>query len=232
VNPEQAFRLALELSRLPGVRIDLWGGEGCRQVYRSFIRPHPRFPLVQRKRHGVALVAVPDTFAGYLAGGARQAVRTNRKRALERGYTFRRINPMEHMDEILAINSSTEARQGRPMEDGYLVSKAVRASFERAPSVFGVVDRKEALCAYLDLRTCGDVAILSRLLGHAELLDEGIMYLIVTETIRELIDQRRETGSPSWVMYDTWFGGRPGIRYFKQRLGFAPYRVRWRWVDR
>jgi hypothetical protein len=232
VNPQQAFRLALELSRLPGVRIDLWGGDGCRDVYRSFIRRHPRFPLVQRKRHGVALAPVPDTFASYLAGGARQAARTNRKRALERGYAFRRINPMEHLDEILAINSSADVRQGRPMEDGYLASEAVRAGFVRAPSVFGVVDRNEVLRAYLDLRTCGDVAILNRLLGQADLLDDGIMYLLVTETIRELIDLRRTTGSPAWVMYDTWFGGGPGIRYFKQRLGFTPYRVRWRWAER
>ena len=232
MNLRDRIRLGIELSRLPGVRIDLWGDERCRALYRSFTARHPRFPLVQHKRHGVALAPVPDTFASYLAGGTRQALRTNRKRAIERGYTFQRIDPAARLDEILAVNRSANERQGRPMEAGYVAPDVVRASFQQAPDVFGVLDRDGVVRAYLDLRTCGELAVLGRLLGHVDVLDDGVMYLLISEGIREVVERRDATGTPTWVMYDTWYGGGAGIRYFKQRLGFAPYRVRWRWVER
>jgi hypothetical protein len=45
----------------------------------------PRFPLVQRKRWGVALLALPERFDGYFAGKARLALRRKRRRATELG---------------------------------------------------------------------------------------------------------------------------------------------------
>jgi hypothetical protein len=47
--------------------------------------------------------------------------------------------------------------------------------------------------------------------------------------VRELVDARGTGGPVRWLMYDTWFGAPPGLRSFKERLGFAPYRVRWMW---
>lgn len=222
-------RGVLEALRLPEVAIELGGDPACRPIFDAFTRSHPRFRVIQSKRYGVALAPVPEGFHRYLAGRQRQALRTNRKRALDRGFTFSRIDPMAHLEEILAINRSAAERQGRPMPASYLELDDLRRSFSVAPRVFGVLDRGGALRAYLDLRVCGEVAILGRLLGHAEVLDEGVMYLLVSEGVREASELRAADGSPRWLMYDTWYGGLPGIRYFKERLGFAPYRVRWTW---
>ena len=225
-------RGVLEALRLPEVAIELGCDPACRSVFEAFVRLHPRYRVIQSKRYGVALTPVPEAFEQYLAGRQRQALRTNRKRALDHGFTFSPIDPLARLDEILAINRSSEERQGRPMPASYLELDALRRSLGAAPRVFGVLDREGRLRAYLDLLVCGEVAILSRLLGHADVLEEGVMYLLVSEGIREATELRAAAGSPAWVMYDTWFGARPGLRYFKERLGFAPYRVRWTWSAR
>jgi hypothetical protein len=229
MRPAALARGVLEALRLPEVIIDLGGDPACRSIFDAFTRPHPRFRVIQSKRYGVALAPVPEGFEDYLAGRQRQALRTNRKKALGGGFTFSRIDPLAHLDEILSINRSATERQGRPMPASYLELDELRQSFAVAPRVFGVLDGGGVLRAYLDLRVCGDVAILGRLLGHAEVLDEGVMYLLVSEGVREASELRATGGSPRWVMYDTWYGGRPGLRYFKERLGFAPHRVRWTW---
>jgi hypothetical protein len=218
-----------ELRHMPAVEIVMWGGEAEHQVFASFIGRHPRFPLVQRKRWGVALLALPERFDGYFAGKARLALRRKRRRATELGYTFARINPLAELEPIHAINGSLDVRQGRPIDPDYLDPAALRAYFSRSTETFGIRDAEGRLVAYLDLRICGEVAVLSRLLGHGDALDQGVMYLLVSETLRELLDARSIGGPVRWVMYDMWFGAAPGLRYFKGRLGFAPYRVRWMW---
>ena len=55
------------------------------------------------------------------------------------------------------------------------------------------------------------------------------MYLLISEILRELVDARSKGSAVRWVMYDMWFGAAPGLRYFKERLDFTPYRVRWTW---
>ena len=44
-----------------------------------------------------------------------------------------------------------------------------------------------------------------------------------------MIDHRADQGTPRWAMYDTFFGSDEGLRFFKERLGFRPYRVTWTW---
>jgi hypothetical protein len=215
--------------RLPEVSIDLTGDGDCRETFVGFTRRHRRYWLIQDKRYGIALVPVPESFEAYLTGRPRQAVRTNRRLALDRGFTFRRIDPFEHLDAILAINRSADIRQGSPMPASYLTPEALRERFAAAQWVFGVFDAAGILQAYLDLQLCGELAMIVRLLGHVEALEEGVMYLLVSEGMRELCQMRQAGGTPHWLMYATWFRLQPGLRYFKERLGFAPYRVHWTW---
>jgi len=55
------------------------------------------------------------------------------------------------------------------------------------------------------------------------------MYLLTEGIVDYLIAQKHETGLPIWLMYDTFFGAPEGLWYFKERLGFRPYRVKWAW---
>ena len=54
------------------------------------------------------------------------------------------------------------------------------------------------------------------------------MYLLISEVIRDMILQKLVIGYPNWIMYDTFFGASDGLKYFKERLGFKPYKVNWR----
>ena len=90
------------------------------------------------------------------------------------------MDPSARIDEILAINSSAETRQGRPMHPSYLDEAKVRRYFERSADVFGVTDTNGALRAYICVRICGEVACVERILGHADALKSGVMWVLVT----------------------------------------------------
>ena len=101
-----------ELHRLPMVEIVMWGGEAEHEVFASFTSRHRRFPLIQRKQWGVALLRVPECFDVYLKGKARQALRSNRRRAAALGYTFGRINPL-----VDSSRSVWSTRRSAPVRD-------------------------------------------------------------------------------------------------------------------
>ena len=122
-----------------------------------------------------------------------------------------------------------EARQGNPMANSYRSVERLRKWMESEGMLWGIFDGEGVLKAYAHISICGEVFIFSRLLGHGQELDKGIMYLLVSEVIREMTELKGQQGTPLWSMYDTFFGASPGLRYFKERLGFRPYKVRWIW---
>ena len=113
----------------------------------------------------------------------------------------------------------------------YFDEETVRAYFGRSADVFGVVDSNGVLKAYLCVRICGEVACMERLLGHADALEDGVMYLVVSGVVEWLIQERAVTGRPQWLMYDMFPGALPGLRTFKHVIGCRPYRVSWSWRD-
>jgi hypothetical protein len=205
------------------------GDSSSEAIYQKFIRRHPRFKLIQNKRWGLALLPLPDRFEEYLRGRSKQVVRSKRSRCLGMGFRFARIDPLKHLDEILAINLSMPERQGRAMSRDYLEMDALRIHFENSPNVFGVLDEDGGVKAYADAIISGEVAILNRLLAHGEELVNGVMYLCVSEIVRVMVERKADQGMPKWLLYDTLLGSSTGLRYFKERLGFKPYKVSWVW---
>ena len=53
------------------------------------------------------------------------------RKASARGYSLRRIDRNAHIDEIHAIHTSLPERQGRPMDDGYLVRRGAYPDEQR-----------------------------------------------------------------------------------------------------
>ena len=117
------------------------------------------------------------------------------------------------------------------MREGYLDRASVADSVGRRPMMHGVVDRDGRLRAYAVGLDLGDAILIATILGHADSLDDGVMYLLVSEMVRSAISMRRPDGSPHWLMYDTFWGAKSGLAYFKRRLGFEPYTVDWRFVE-
>lgn len=168
-----------------------------------------------------------DDFDVYLVGH-----RTARKRAAHAGrlgYTVARISRSDHLDELYAINISLSERQGRPMADSY----RERPSVSRLPvygcerhriDEWGVFSVDGVLVAYLVLYLSGDMAMISQILGHGDHLARDVMYLLVIGALRETF----ASAGPLTVFYNRHDSGTDGLRYFKERLGFAPTRVEWR----
>jgi hypothetical protein len=227
---EQA-RLALRLMRERPVEIRLFGSGEARAAYRNFTKPHRHLPVLRNKTFGVALMALPAKATDPLAGPHARASRQRRKRALQRGYTFAPFKGSDHIDEILTINRSASVRQGKPLSAAYTDADAVaRYSKQRRP-FFGVFDSTKVLRAYCHAPTVGEVAVLARFLGEHDHLQEGIMTLLLSEIVLHFAGARAVAGNPLWIMYDTYIGGTAGMRIFKARCGFRPYRVKWVWAD-
>jgi hypothetical protein len=221
----------LELTRLPATTIEMSGDEGCRSLYSAFTRRHARWRLIQSHRWGVALMRVPDRYDAFFQDPDRSHLRREVNRAHRAGFTFAPIDGLARLDEILAINRSAEERQGRSMLPGYLDEGTMRRYFERSADVFGVTDAAGVLRAYLSLHTCGEIASLELVLGHADALRQGIMWPLFTGTIQELIRRRQAERRPTWFMYDMFSGASQGMRQFKCWIGFESYRVSWSWRD-
>lgn len=153
--------------------------------------------------------------------------RTARKRAARAarlGYRFEEMERERYEDDVFAINVSTPERQGRPMSDGYLE----RPVFSPNPCLcplhhvytYGVL-RNDTLVAYLWMYRSGELAMISSILGHADHLEDDVMYLLATEAIRE------QSAFGGTLFYNLHDSGTDGLRYFKERLGLAACDVRW-----
>ncbi|SEO05818.1 hypothetical protein SAMN05428959_104427 [Duganella sp. CF517] len=219
------LRIAAEVARLPPARLRFdtaLNPELVRHTHRLFTRPHPRYRLVRNKSIGIALIDL----RAYASGAAylhalrrRDYAGYHSRRARERGYTVVEIDRNDYIDDIHGINTSAGERQGRPMDPAYA------ARTERYPSDglchYGVLDKEGRLVAYGDVGVYGDFAATDRLLGYKN--NDGVMYLLLADIACRLIDD----GRLNYLMYDTYLGALPGLRNFKKKLGFQPYRIRY-----
>jgi hypothetical protein len=222
---------AIEIACSDHVVIHMYGDAEVFSTYKKFTSPHHKMPLLASKYFGAALFRLPDAPDEYLRGGAFELARRKCRQAVKAGFSFCKVGASDYVEDILAINRSLPVRQGRPMDSDYLEEETVRTFCNRARDVFAVVGPDGRLAGYTHAPICGEVFLFSRLLGHGAFLRHGIMYLLITETIREMIHVRQRQGYPVWAQYDMFLGATPGLAQFKRSLGFRPYRVTWQWRD-
>lgn len=215
--------------RAPRVQIELFGGEEAWIAYSAFTRRHPRFRVTQAKRWGVALSPIPETFEDYVGGGSMKLLRQKRRLAEKAGFRYEEVESLPRIDEILEVNRSTPERQGHAMAAGYVERDRVLETLARYPRVHAILDRENRLRAYAVTPLVGELFFFTIILGHAEDLEHGTMYLLVSEVIRAHIERTPAAERAKWAMYDTFWGAAPGLAYFKRRVGFDPHTVDWRW---
>ena len=192
-------------------------------TYRSFTRPHPRYRIIRSKTLGAALIdlerfAEPSAYLEHIQGKNRGAYHA--KRARTRGYVCREIERNAHVDDIHAINTSLDTRQGRVMDQKYL-DKVTH--FDALPHYhyYGILNAEGRLVAYANIGRFGNFSAFSQLIGIRN--NDGIMHLLMVDIVSRLIEQKRVR----YVMYDTFFGAQPGLQQFKRVLGFEPYRAKY-----
>jgi hypothetical protein len=192
-------------------------------TYRYYTKPHPRYKLIGNKTIGAALIdlgrypaatAYVDAIQGKNRGG------WHARRARSRGYVCTEIERNDYIDDIHAINTSLDMRQGRPMDQKYLQEVTY---YERRPhfDYYGVLSSEGRLVAYANIGRYGNFSAFSQLIGLRN--NDGIMHLLIVDIVARLIERQRVR----YVMYDTFFGAQSGLQNFKRIVGFEPYRVKY-----
>ncbi len=225
------LKKTIEVLRSPKVDLDMFGDETIHSLYLDFSRPHPRFPFFAKKGPGAALIFLPDEHGEYIKTMAKELTARKCRKASKAGYSFRIFSGAEHYEDLLEINRSSRQRQGRDMDEHYINPESVRSFCDSHETLFGVFNSCGGLVAYADVPVTGDMFLFSTILGHASFMNDGIMYLLVSEVLRHFIEVRRERGFPRCAMYDMFWGAKPGLYQFKKMLGFKPFRVTWHWKE-
>jgi len=203
------------------VTIDL--AKGCASDHCLKMAWNLNHQLSENYQKGAAVMPVPRTIGDWLA-----AHRTARKRvvkALRAGYRYAPIDRPKHADDVYDINTSTPKRQGRPMSKGYQEQPVFSPNPMLCPLhhvyTYGVLDSDDRLRAYLWLYRSGDLAMVSSILGHADHLHQGIMYLLYAGMVEQQIKLR------GTIFYNLWDSGTDGLRFFKIRVGLEERDVDW-----
>ncbi len=225
----KAWQTLQEVRQLPRVTVNLGTAPGAEMLRKKFTAMHPAFLLLSRKQLGACLIDLSQykDLDAYLSGSGGQVsakyVRHTRRRAQRLGYTVRKFRFQDHQRELVAINTSAPMRQGKKMTQSYL-RRDFTLPCSNWQTPYGVFTADGVLVGYILLAEQGEVGTLDRILGHADHLANGVMYLLTTEVIGDLIRE----GPRRYCFYDMWFGASDGLRMFKRRLGFKPYFVRWK----
>jgi hypothetical protein len=220
------YKTLVQLLQLPVAHLQFQQNinpEHIRSTYRYYTKLHPRYKIIRHKTLGAALIDLEqvntrEKYLDFIKGkncGAYHA-----KRARSRGYQFAEIDRNHHVDDIYAINTALDNRQGRPMDAHYL-EKQLHFETLSHFRYYGVLAPDGRLVAYANLGLYGNFGGFSQLIGVRN--NDGIVHLLVVEIIAQMIEQRRVR----YVMYDTYFGAHPGMQSFKKILGFRPYRAKY-----
>lgn len=172
-------------------------------------------------------LVIPDSIHEWTA--AHRTARKRSARARRLGYVGMRLSDRgAYTNDIYAINTSAPERQGRPMSAGYLERPSAAPDVPPACPLhgvhpYGVFDPDAKLCAYLWLYRSGDLALVSSILGHADHLDAGIVYALFHAALEGEIGI-----GPGAVVYNRHDSGSgEGLRWMKERLGFAGRDMEW-----
>ena len=185
------------------------------------------FPLHKQLSTGYercSVLGVPSTLSEWREG--HRTARKRADRAVRLGYLFREIAREQYDEDIFAINTSLEKRQGRRMSAGYRERQNYLPLPEypcerHAIRTYGVVSDRGRLVAYLWLYRAGDLALVSSILGHGEHMANDVMYLL----FQGVVETQAHLGG--FFVYNRADSGTEGLHYFKTKLGFQPMEVAW-----
>jgi hypothetical protein len=201
----------------PVYRINLSGG--CANDHCLKMAWDLKHQLDPKYRHGAAVMDISKPVEW------RKTARKRSEKAKELGYRFESVNRADHEEDLYTVNTSKAERQGRPMSAGYQDPQTYDDPPMRCPLhhvyTYGILDKHDHLRAYLWLYRSGQLAMVSSILGHADHLENGIMYRLF---LKMVANQRKFGGT---VFYNLWNSGQEGLRFFKERVGLREGDVEW-----
>lgn len=182
-------------------------------------------------RHALSVVQFPASGDEYARKTCSRVAPYNARLAARRGYFHAIIDRADWEDDLFALRSSQQIRQGRAMPPAYMRWQPYPS--DRWPDPFcmrhldvfhGVIGADGHLTGYVHLVQCGEITRVNTILGHWNNLSDGVMWLLVLEAFKWHIDQ---CASRFGLYYTHLSGQGQGLRYFKERFGMRPSRVTW-----
>ncbi len=185
---------------------------------------HPYISVIERPAIpgglSAAILKVPDTHDNYLkdiGDKSRNMVRKPEKN----GFRIELFDKNCYLNDIYAIHTSLDVRQGQPLADHYRTRMHAnyrpRASWELiSEEWWGAFASDGKLAGYIYLPGTNGEYLTSRIMGHGEFLRFGIMNALLSEVIR------KHAGENAHIMYGMYEHGTDGLRQFKTSMGFRP----------
>lgn len=228
------LKLIKEILTLPKVKIEIIDNDTSGEVeelYKYFNKRHPKYKIIRNKTLGVMLFNIPKTVEEYesLISG-KNSVMYYTRRCTKLGYYTDYFIKNDYLKEMYEINCSSECRQGREMSKQYL-EEVPSEEVKDAISYFGVFTSEGKLVGYIRVINTPNLYVISQLLGHDKYQNDNIMYLILHDLIVSLIEKNKDCNKDIYFMYDTYFGGTQGIKLYKKRHAFKPYKVTWKYKN-
>ncbi len=183
-----------------------------------------------RSKIAVAVLDITDfkSFAEYyeIIKGKNSASYFTRK-SERMNNTFIAIDRNLYVDDIYEINTSSPRRQGKRMEDRFWI-RETHYDDEAKSEYYGIVNNSQKLIAYIYLKYLCEAVFICRSLGHANYLDDGIMYQLIVRSIEKIFDRRSQTQKQiKYIVYDSFLTNSKGLSLFKKRFKFEPKTVVW-----
>lgn len=224
-------------AELPALTINFEYGDGdgteCTrlplELYKQFTAPNRAFPGYGFMEVNVSVIDLPDDIeAGWWNTPESKWMRQKIRRAEKLGYEFRAFDQKDHIDDIHEINTSLDERQGKPMSASYVAKPAAEEPYgdqgclRHRRDWFGVF-KEDKLYGYVNVLTCGEMLLYSRILGHGAAMEDGIMNLLVFDAAKKL----HEESGTRYAVYFLHHSGTEGLQFFKRKMGFEGYTVTW-----
>lgn len=171
-----------------------------------------------------AMLRVPrelGTYLGEIGDKSRNMIR----KAQRLGYVYRKVDPDEYLDDVLAIRTSDPMRQGKPIPQYFkvrptsMVDEAFRNSCQFHGEEFYGVFKDEVLVAYTTIFFYGELGQVNHILGHRDHLNEGVMNLLISEMIGAVIQERPWVRAINYL-YAGNSRSNSGLGLFKRSTGF------------
>lgn len=180
------------------------------------------------KEKSIALLKMPQDFESYKTGKPMQAFRTNYNKGKKQGFSCRLFCGLDYFEQIMEINLSKDERAGGVMRDIYTDRDKVMSFLRNDPVMFGAFSSQGKLIGYFHLLYGGGLLALNKILGHGNYLEDGVMYFMLGELIRQIPDLY-QNGGVRYIMYGSWSvnSASSGVQYYKMRCGFNGYNVRY-----
>lgn len=224
------LKLIKKILTLPKIKIEIVDNDKSgeiKEIYNSFNSRHPKYKIIRNKTLGVMLFNIPKTIEEYESQiSGKNSVMYYTRRCNKLGYYTDYFIKNKHLDELYEINTSSTKRQGREMSKHYK-EKVKKEKEKETTKFFGVFTKDHKLVGYIKLIKTKKLCIIAQLLGHSDYQNDNIMYLILHDLIVSLINENKDNDYTVHLMYDTYFGGTDGIKLYKKRHAFKPYKVKW-----